>query len=171
MHKSDIDLITQYWLTADADFLLGMGVDIGKMPSRENWHQMLGEQLIQDYPEKKSYCLIWTVDHEPIGHSNVNKIKFGEEAYMHLHIWNTGTRQKGYGVKLVKKSLPYFFKNLGLKTLYCEPYALNPAPSKVLEKVGFSFVKEYKTTPGWINFEQQVNRWELTLDEFSKLQI
>jgi len=169
LHQSDVELIADYWLTADPEFLLGMGVDLNKLPSKDAWLQMLNEQLVQSYPEKKSYCLIWTVDHEPIGHSNVNKIKFGEEAYMHLHVWKTHIRKKGYGVQLVKMSLPYFFKNLQLKKILCEPYALNPAPNKVLEKVGFTFVKEYQTTPGWINFEQRVNLWELTQKEFSKL--
>jgi len=168
MHRSDIELITAYWLTAEPEFLRGMGVDLTKIPSKGGWLEMLNEQLSQSYPDKKSYCLIWTVDDEPMGHSNVNKIKFGKEAYMHLHIWNAGIRKKGYGVQLVKKSLPYFFNNLKLRTLYCEPYALNPAPNKVLEKVGFSFVKEYQTTPGWINFEQPVKLWELTLEKFSK---
>jgi RimJ/RimL family protein N-acetyltransferase len=166
MQEADIELITRYWLTADPAFLHGMGVDTSKMPSKENWLQMLSEQLRQSYPEKKSYCLIWLVDQEPVGHSNVNKIKFGEEAFMHLHLWKTDVRTRGFGELLVKKSLPYFFKNLQLKKLYCEPYALNPAPNKVLQKVGFSFVKEYQTTPGWINFEQPVKLWELTHEKF-----
>jgi len=171
MHHSDIELITEYWLSADPEFLRGMGVDLRKMPSKDGWLEMLNEQLGQSYPDKKSYCLIWTVDHEPVGHSNVNKIKFAEEAYMHLHVWKTNIRKKGYGVQLVKKSLPYFFKNLQLNKILCEPYALNPAPNKVLEKTGFSFVREYITTPGWINYEQPVKRWELTLYDFNKLNL
>ena len=169
MQAPDIELITRYWLTADPDFLVGMGVDLTKMPSKENWLQMLSEQLEQSYSEKKSYCTIWLVDQEPVGHSNVNKIKFGEEAFMHLHLWKPTLRMKGFGEQLVKKSLPYFFKNMQLKKLYCEPYALNPAPNKVLEKLGFSFVKEYQTIPGWINFEQLVNLWELTSENYSRM--
>ena len=166
LHHSDIELITDYWLTAEPDFLLGMGVDLNKMPPRESWRQMLGEQLQQPYAEKKSYCLIWTVDHLPVGHSNVNKITFGKEAFMHLHLWKTANRTKGFGVRFVRLSLPYFFKHLQLKNVCCEPYALNPAPNKVLEIVGFSFIKEYQTTPGWINFEQPVKRWEMTLQQY-----
>jgi RimJ/RimL family protein N-acetyltransferase len=55
----------------------------------------------------------------------------------------------------------YFFRNPGLKKLYCEPYAENPAPNKVLSKLGFTFVKTYQTVPGKTCFEQYVNRWEL----------
>ncbi|MDP4264005.1 MAG: GNAT family protein [Bacteroidota bacterium] len=168
--KDDIDLVTQYWLDADNAFLTGMGVDTGKMPGKEEWKRILAEPLGQSYEEKKSYCIIWLEDNKPIGHSNVNKIIFGEEAYMHLHVWYTGARKKGSGTILVKKTLPFFFGNLQLKKICCEPYALNPAPNKTLAKAGFRFVKEYITTPGWLNYEQPVNHWEISYDDFMKMQ-
>lgn len=169
IEKNDIDLITHYWLSADPAFLTGMGVDLDKMPSGEDWTTMLSMQLTQSYPEKKSYCMIWQVDNKAIGHCNVNKIKFGEEAFLHLHLWNPGFRKKGMGTEFVKMSLPYFFKNLELKTIFSEPYALNPAPNKVLEKAGFTFVKEHITIPGFLNFEQPVNYWELTFERYKNL--
>jgi len=166
LQKEDIELIIHYWLNSDPDFLTGMGVDLSKIPVWEKWNKMLSEQLQQSYEEKKSYCLIWLADGKAIGHSNVNKIIFGEEAYMHLHIWKAETRKKGWGVTLVKMCLPFFFKNLKLKKICCEPYTFNPAPNKVLKKVGFDFVKHYITTPGWINFEQPVNLWELSFEKY-----
>ncbi len=166
MQKQDIDLIIQYWLGANDQFLLGMGVDTGKMPGKEDMRKALSEQLGQPYEEKKSYCIIWQMDGKAIGHSNINKIKFGEEAYMHLHLWTHNLRQKGAGENLVKSTLPFFFKNMKLKKIYCEPYALNPAPNKTLAKAGFEFIKEYRTIPGFLNFEQQVNLWELTHEKF-----
>lgn len=168
IQKTDIELITQYWLTADPEFLTGIGADLKKMPSKEEWINMLTEQISQPYTEKKSYCTIWLVDSKPFGHCNVNKIKFGEEAYIHLHVWDLEFRKRGLGTKLVKMSLPYFFKNLQLKTIYSEPYALNPAPNKTFDKAGFTFVKEYITFPGFLNFEQPVNLWELTVEQFKK---
>jgi RimJ/RimL family protein N-acetyltransferase len=171
LRESDIELIIQYWLSSDKSFLEGMGADITRIPSRDEWDKMLSEQLSQPFEEKKSYCVIWEVGGRPIGHSNVNKIIFGEEAYMHLHMWNESLRQKGMGTALVKKSTPYYFENLKLKKLYCEPYALNPAPNNVLKKIGFKFIKEYRTTPGWLNFEQAVNRWELSYDNYKKLSL
>ena len=166
--EADIPIITKYWLSCDDTFLTGMGVDLAKMPEKEDWYAMLKEQLNQDYKEKKSYCMIWLVNEKPVGHCNVNKIIFGEEAFMHLHIWDTETRKKGVGSALIKLTLPYFFEHLQLKKLYCEPYALNPAPNKTLEKNGFVFVKEYVTTPGWLNFEQPVKLWELSYENYKK---
>ncbi len=167
--EADIPLIIDYWLSADAAFLAGMGADIAKLPARQDWKKMLAKQLCQPYEEKESYCIIWLADDEPVGHSNVNKIKFGEEAYMHLHIWKADKRKKGIGTALVKMTLPYFFDSLQLKKIYCEPYALNPAPNNTLEKAGFTFVKKYITTPGSLNFEQPVNLWELSYNNYSKL--
>lgn len=163
---NDIDAIIEYWLQSNNTFLEGMGVDITKMPSREEWKKMLEEQLSQPLEEKKSYCIIWEVNGKAVGHSNVNKIIFGQEAYMHIHLWNKDARKKGLGPAFIKMTLPYFFENLRLKTLYCEPYALNSAPHKALEKAGFRFVKEYTTIPGWLNFEQPVRLWELSYDEY-----
>ncbi len=169
IQADDIEHLIQYWLGSGEEFMKGMGVDTAKIPAAENWQYTLRRQILQPYREKQSYCIIWLLNNEPIGHSNVNEIVFGQEAYMHLHIWTYRQRQKG--TALVKKTIPYFFKNLQLKTLYCQPYALNPAPNKTMEKTGFEFVKQYRTIPGWLNFEQEVNLWKLSKETFELLYI
>ena len=166
LRASDLDRLIAYWTSAEPDFLTGMGVDLDKMPARERWYEMLSKQLTQSYQEKQSYAVIWEADGEPVGHSNVSKIEYGEKAYMHLHLWQSGVRRKGMGVELVRLSLPFYFNNLHLKTLYCEPYALNPAPNKTLQKVGFQLFDTYVGVPGWLNFEQPVNVWRLTREGF-----
>jgi RimJ/RimL family protein N-acetyltransferase len=169
IQQEDIELIINYWLYADKTYLENMGVDVNKMPTKEVWKNMLLQQLSQSYHEKKSYCIIWQVDGKAVGHSNVNKIIFGQEAFMHLHLWEKDIRKSGLGTELVKMTLPYFFNNMNLKILYCEPYSLNPAPNNALKKVGFEFVKENITIPGFLNFEQKVNLWKLTCEKFKTL--
>jgi RimJ/RimL family protein N-acetyltransferase len=66
-------------------------------------------------------------------------------------------------------TLPYFFDSLQIKRLYSEPYALNEAPNKTLERAGFELEKEYITTPGSLNFEQPVKRWVMTKERFAAL--
>ena len=166
IQHSDIQRIADYWLTSSADHLISMGVDLAKLPTKDQLTSMLQSQLEKPYPEKQSYCIIWQVDDHPVGHCNINQIKFGEEAFMHLHLWNSGLRQKGSGLELVKMTLPYFFEKYKLKNLFCEPYALNPAPNRTLEKAGFKFVKKHRTIPGSLNFEQEVNRWVMSLEDF-----
>ena len=167
----DIDLIADYWLNSDADFLINMGVDLKKLPTRNELIKMLIEQLNTSIAHKKSFALIWELNNKQIGHSNVNEVKIGKEATLHLHLWKSTHRKKGIGVELVKKSLPFYFEKLKLKRLICEPYALNTAPNKTLKKIGFEFIKKHRTIPGSLNFEQEVNRWELTKENYKRIAI
>lgn len=169
LSSNDVPFIMKYWYESDKDYLVSLGADLAKIPSKEVMEEMLLQAAQLPIEKKQSYCIIWEINGQPSGHSNINKIIFGQEAYMHLHLWNTGTRQKGMGASLVKMTLPYFFNNCKLKMLYCEPYALNAAPNKTLAKAGFTFVKEYVTVPGYINFEQPVKRWELSHADFQKI--
>jgi len=162
----DIDLIADYWLRSDADYLLDMGADISKLPTRNEFCKMLVEQINLPIKDKKSYALIWELNGKQVGHSNVNGIEYGKHATMHLHLWKSDSRKKGIGTVLVKKSLPFYFENLEIQKLVCEPYALNPAPNRTLKKVGFEFEKKYTTVPGSINFEQEVNRWKLSKKKY-----
>jgi len=166
--EKDLEHIASYWLDADPAFLAGMGVDLNKIPGHDEWIEMLSAQLNCPYKEKRSYAIIWEENGIQIGHCNVTPIKFGEEAFMHLHLWNGRSRKRGIGTTLVKMSIPYFFENLQLKRLFSEPYALNPAPNRTLPRAGFQFVKEYTTIPGYLNFEQPVKRWELSYEMYKK---
>lgn len=169
IQASDIPYLVDYWSYSDPEYLVAMGVDLDKLPNEGELEAMLGSQLGVPLTEKKSYALIWEQNGEPVGHCNVNQIEFGKQAHMHLHLWQSGNRKSGIGSVLVKKSIPFFFQNLELETLICEPYALNPAPNRTLEKIGFTFVKSHTCIPGYLNFEQEVNRWELTREAFNRL--
>ncbi|MCH8330647.1 MAG: GNAT family N-acetyltransferase [Bacteroidetes bacterium] len=166
IQMEDVDPIARYWTESDDAFMEGMGVDLSKLPTYDEMSGMLEMQLQQSYEDKMAYAVIWMIDGETIGHCNISPISFGKDAFIHLHLWNDEYRGKGFGTQLVKMSLPFFFDNCKLQKLLSEPYSINPAPSKTLEKVGFEFVKEYSTIPGNISFEQPVKRWELSLNKF-----
>jgi len=165
MEAGDIESIIRYWLSADASYLAGMGVDIDKMPSREQWTEMLARQIALPLRDKESYCIIWLADGRPSGHSNIRPIVFGQEASMHLHVWEGSLRKEGRGLQWLRMTLPWYFEKFQLKKIVCEPYALNPAPNRTLVKAGFQLVKEYRTTPGFLNFEQPVRRWEMNAED------
>jgi len=169
MQLDDIRLIVDYWHQAEAGYLTGMGVDLNKIPSRQEMSEGLTAQFNLSIPEKRSYCMIWELDHQPIGHSNTNPTTFGKTAFMHLHIWDKQIRRMGLGQQFIQLTLPHFFNTLKLQTLYCEPYALNPAPNKTMEKFGFDLVMEYNCIPGSINFEQPVKRWAMSKGKFERL--
>ena len=83
------------------------------------------------------------------------------EAFIHLHLWKSQLRRAGLGTEFVRRSAAFYFERFNLQKLVCEPWAENPAPNRVLEKLGFAFVRRYRTIPGVIAFEQEVNRYEL----------
>ena len=97
MQGSDIDFVINYFHSASPEFLNGMGADPNKLPSIEEWRKLLLGQLKKPLTSKEFYYIIWIIDQEPFAHSNINGIKYGKEAYMHLHIWDGSKRRKGMG--------------------------------------------------------------------------
>jgi RimJ/RimL family protein N-acetyltransferase len=78
-----------------------------------------------------------------------------------LDILHQAARHAGLGTEFLRRSIEVFFRRFALRRLYCEPYAANPAPNRVLSKAGFRFIERYRTIPGLINSEQEVNRYVL----------
>lgn len=114
-----------------------------------------------DHPnaEKERGYLAWACDGIPIGHASINKIRFGEEAFIHLHLWSAPRRRAGLGTILFQLSAERFARDFELRRLYCEPYVENPGPNRVLPRAGFRFVKRYRTVPGPLNYEQDVDQY------------
>ena len=166
LKNKDAELVVRYFHDATPDFLKGMGVDREKLPLADEWVKIIHTDIEKPHEQKEFFYVIWMYENKPIGHSNINKIVYGQEAYMHLHLWTADRRHKGIGTSLVRLSLPYYFQNFKLNELYSEPYALNVAPNKTLEGIGFELVKEYETIPGLINFHQPVKRWRMSRNGF-----
>ena len=157
----DCERVLDYFLTADSLFLRQMGVEPSLLPDRESWLRALVADLDRDDGEKKTCFVAWVYDGESIGHSNINNISLGNEAHIHLHMWKPDLRKGGLGTEFFKRSAQWFIGRFRLNRLICEPWAENAAPNRVLLKSGFKFTKRYRTVPGPIQFEQEVNRFEL----------
>lgn len=155
--ETEYEGMVDYFLNADDWFLNGMGVARSRLPSRETWlRNLLADHQLPDERKDRLY-VGWFYDGRQVGHSSVNKIQIGEEAFFHLHLWRPELRKSGLGIRFCRESIKMYFARLGLKRLWSEPYAGNLAPNRALLKLGFEFVKRYKTVPGEINFEQDVN--------------
>jgi ribosomal-protein-alanine N-acetyltransferase len=159
--REEYELMLDYFYNADDRFLLGMGVDRRKLPERAKWLDALVADHEKPDNEKDRFYLVWILRGDRVGHSSINKIVPGNEAFIHLHLWNSQLRRGGLGTEFVRRSASFYFERFNLKKLVCEPYAENPAPNRVLEKLGFAFVGRHRTTPGVIAYEQDVNRYEL----------
>jgi [ribosomal protein S5]-alanine N-acetyltransferase len=157
----EYEVMLDYFYNADDPFLRGMGVDRLKLPERHKWFDALLADHDKPDEERDRFYLVWIFRGKRVGHSSINKIVPGSEAFIHLHLWNSQLRRAGLGTEFVRRSAKFYFERFNLKKLICEPWAGNPAPNRVLEKLGFTFVKRYRTIPGVINYEQDVNRYEL----------
>jgi RimJ/RimL family protein N-acetyltransferase len=157
--SADYERMLDYFLTAEESFLHGMGVDPQRLPQREAWLAALLPDLLRPDAQKQTFYLGWDCDGARIGHCNLNPLTYGEQAHVHLHLWDVRARHAGFGTEFLRQSIRIFFQRFALQRVYCEPYAENPAPNRVLAKAGFRFIERYRTTPGLIQFEQEVNRY------------
>lgn len=158
-----------YFRSATPDHLRGMGVEPHKLPDAGRWYGLVAADFEKPLEQRSLFYTVWILDDQLVGHSHINDIVYSQSASMHLHLWQPDNRQRGNGSYFIKQSIALYFDCFQLKELYCEPYALNPAPNKTLARIGFDFLKEYETTPGWLSFSQPVNRWVLTKDRFETL--
>jgi len=159
--REEYELMVEYFYKADDSFLRGMGVDRLKLPERDKWLEALLADHEKPDSERDRFYVVWIFQGRRIGHSSINKIIPGTEAFIHLHLWNPQLRRAGLGTEFVRRSANFYFERFNLKKLVCEPWADNPAPNRVLKKIGFAFIRRYRTTPGHIAFEHDVNRYEL----------
>jgi RimJ/RimL family protein N-acetyltransferase len=158
--REEYELMLDYFYKAEEPFLRGMGVDWLKLPQRDKWLDALLVDHEKPDRERDRFYLVWIFRRQRIGHSSINNIIHGTEAFLHLHLWNLKLRKVGLGTEFVRRSANFYFERFNLKKLVCEPWAENPAPNRVLEKLGFTFVRRYRTIPGVIAYEQDVNRYE-----------
>jgi RimJ/RimL family protein N-acetyltransferase len=162
--RLEVEQMVDYFLDADDAFLKGMGVDRSKLPLRNDWIASALRDDARPNHEKERAYLAWVYDGVAIGHSSINKIQVGEEAFIHLHLWSARRRRAGLGTAFFRLSAERFARDFSLRRLYCEPFAENPAPNRILPRAGFRFVKRHRTIPGPLNYEQEVNQY---MREFS----
>lgn len=161
MQASEVDVRVAYFHDASDDHLRMMGVDRSLLPSRDVWCQSMQEDCTRPIRQREIYALVWELDALVVGFSAVDRIRFGEQAFMHLHIIRPSLRQEGLGTRFVRKSAATYFRELELRRLYCEPNALNAAPNRTLQRAGFRYQFSHETIPGPLNFPQVVTRWLL----------
>lgn len=159
MRLEEVDLVIDYFHGSTSEHLETLGVDPTRLPGRAQWHQLYESDFAQPAEKRRSLLVLWEVAGSPLGFSTVDKIVYGSEAYMHLHIVDPQQRQSGHGAVCVRRSLDIYFERLKLQRLYCEPNAFNVGPNRTLQKAGFKYVKTHWTVPGPLNFHQAVTRW------------
>ena len=159
MTAAETDLIVEYFLHSTPEHLEMLGVDPTRFPSAASWREFLHRESALPIEQRSLVLVIWLSDDQPIGFSTADKISFGEQANMHLHVIDPERRHQGIGADCVRRSVDLYFDRLKLKRLFCEPHAFNVAPNRTLQKAGFKYLKTHMTVPGPFNFHQAVTRW------------
>lgn len=161
MKLSEVGLIINYFHHSSPEYLNTLGVDPTRLPDPGKWHERYAYEYSQPIEKRKAFLVVWESDQGPIGFSTADKIIYGQQAYMHLHIVNPEQRMLGNGATCVRETVKIYFEALKLERLFCEPNAFNVAPNRTLQKAGFNYVKTHETVPGPLNFYQAVTRWVL----------
>ena len=159
MKLSEVDIVIDYFHNSTPEHLEILGIDPTRLPDPGKWKEYYKFDYSHSIENRKTLLVIWEIKNKPIGFSTLDKIQFGKEAYMHLHIINPQQRAKGIGGTCVKESVKIYCDLFDLENLYCEPNAYNVAPNRTLQKAGFKYVKTHKTVPNRLNYHQTVNRW------------
>jgi RimJ/RimL family protein N-acetyltransferase len=159
MMSSEVDIIIEYFQRSTPEHLETLGVDPTRLPPVEGWRERLQRQCALPIDQRAMVLVAWLSDDRPIGFSTSDKISFGEQANMHLHVVDPERRHRGIGVECVRRSVDIYFERLKLKRLFCEPNAFNVAPNRTLQKAGFKYLKSHMTVPGPLNYHQAVTRW------------
>lgn len=158
-------LVADYWANASDGYLLALGADKTKLPSRDQWVKTLTDQFHTSLSQRHMFYLGWEFKGGLVGHSNMSPFTYGKTGMIHMHIWNDANRGQGIAQSCLSHSIRMFFDILNLQMIICEPYAQNMGPNKVLQSLGFRSVKRYSTKPGPFNLQQEVNRYEIYKQE------
>ena len=147
MTGSEIDLIIDYFHNSTPEHLETLGVDPSRLPPPENWRERFRLETTRPIEQRATIFVIWLADDRPIGFSTSDKIRYGEQANMHLHVTDPERRHQGHGTECVRRSADIYFERLKLKRLFCEPNAFNVAPNRARQKAGFRYLKTHMTVP------------------------
>jgi RimJ/RimL family protein N-acetyltransferase len=161
MTLHEVGIRIDYFHSASKQHLDKLGVDPTKLPSKADWLRHYEMDEAQPLEKRLNGQLLWLGDGRPIGFSTVDRIEFGVQANMHLHILDARNRKSGFGTECVRLSAAQYFDLLKLKRIYCQPNAFNIAPNRTLQRAGFRYVETVMDTPSPMNFHQPVTRWVL----------
>jgi RimJ/RimL family protein N-acetyltransferase len=159
MMSSEVNIVIQYFQDSTPEHLEILGVDPSRLPPAQSWRERLQRECTLPIEQRTMMLVIWLSDDQPVGFSTSDKIRYGEQAHMHLHVTEPERRHQGIGVECVRRSADIYFERLKLKRLFCEPNAFNVPPNRTLQKAGFKYLETHMTVPGPLNYHQAVTRW------------
>src|SRR4029078_13351981 len=95
MRLEETPLVIDYFHSSTPEHLEMLGVDPTRLPPREVWSTMFDTLYSFAIEERGRFFLIWLMDGHPAGFSSCDKIVFGTQANMHLHVTKPAERRRG----------------------------------------------------------------------------
>jgi RimJ/RimL family protein N-acetyltransferase len=159
MQLDEVDLRINYFHHSSDDYLRRLGVARDRLWTPEAWWSFYQEDYARPLRDRENYSVVWELDGRTVGFSSADRIVFGQEAFLHLHMVEPELRRKGLGAEFVAMSAERYFRALELEQLFSEPNAFNTAPNRTLQRAGFRYLFTHEAQPGPMNFLQVTNRW------------
>src|ERR1700728_287565 len=97
MQLSEVDIRINYFHDASDEYLRMLGVDRALLPTRHAWRAFYEEDCARPIQHRVNYSLVWECNGVVVGFSSTDRIDFGNEAFMHLHILAARRRSTGLG--------------------------------------------------------------------------
>jgi len=162
LSSNDIHLVNGYWASLAPADIDRMNIDPCKIPTPYLQADARMKLLNLPLRERKSDLLIWELNGRAVGMSTLRNIRYAEYGEIHLHMFEPELRGSGYGHRFFFITLQQYFRKYELKLIVCQPSSRNLGPNRLLQKLGFTIAKTYRTVPGPLNREHEVNRYEIT---------
>jgi RimJ/RimL family protein N-acetyltransferase len=159
MQLDDFAVRVAYFHGATDEYLARLGVDRSRLPDPGEWRARFAANLALPLEQRAEYGVVWELDATFVGFSTADRIQFGEEAHMHLHIVDPERRAAGLGAQFVRLTAAHYCDALRLARLYCEPNAFNVPPNRTLQSVGFRYLRSRRCRPTPVNTYQTTTIW------------
>jgi RimJ/RimL family protein N-acetyltransferase len=143
LQASDIDGIIAYFHFLSAADLAQIGIDDASLKREDDWKNWFEQNLYQSLNKLAAYFLVWELDEVMVGFTFVDRIVYGEDAYLYMYLIKPQLRKSGYGQKLLQQSIKTLFDQFKFDQLYCESSAINTQAQRALQACGFKYVKTH----------------------------
>lgn len=157
----DFDAFINYWLGLSQAEIERLGVAIDSLPSAARMRSDLEAMLAPPNDGVRSFVLAWCINGEAIGHASLKDIVPGDFGSIHLHMWRPELRGKGHGPQLFCLAAVDFYERFKLRRIICEPKADNPAPNRLLQRIGFPLISTRIGRSSELSVICKLNRYEI----------
>jgi RimJ/RimL family protein N-acetyltransferase len=160
----DFNGFINYWLGLSQEEIERLGIAIDRMPSAAQMRSDLEAMLAAPDNGVRSFVLAWCVNGEAIGHSSLKDIVPRDSGSIHLHMWRADLRGKGHGPYLFCLAAVDLYKRFKLKRIICELKADNPAPNRLLQRIGFPLISTRVGRSSELSTICKLNRYDIVRD-------